>query len=160
MPAVAIEKCIDGKGLPERLSKELDEITETVRRQAFTLFERRGGMIGSDLQNWFDAERETVWSPQSEVIEHDGEYRARIAVPGFQAKDLQVVATPDALIVEAQKTHNHENRDGAVRLCEFTDKKLFRRLGLPSQIDVEKTTASLENGLLEVNAPKAAPANR
>ena len=86
MPAVAIDKCRDSERLPERLWNDLNEITENVRRHAFNLFERRGRTIGSDLQNWFDAEREIVWAPPSEVVESDGEYRARIALPGFQAK--------------------------------------------------------------------------
>jgi len=159
MPTVAIEKCRDSESLPEHMCRELEEITENVRRQAFSLFERRG-TIGSDLQNWLDAEREVVWSPPSEVVESDGHYRARIAMPGFQPKDLQVFATPDALIVEAEKTHTHDGKDGSVRMCEFSDKKLFRRLDLPSPIDVDRTTASLENGLLEVKAPKAAATTR
>lgn len=153
MPAVAIEKFRDSGKLPASLSKDLDEITETVRREAFSLFERRGA---SDLENWFDAERGVMWSPPSEVIEKDGEYRARIALPGFQPKDLQVVATPDSLFVEAENTHSHDGKEGKVRFCEFSDKKLFRRLDMPSRIDVDKTTASLENGMLQVNAPKAA----
>lgn len=158
MPAVAIEKCRNSENLPETISKELNEITETVQREAFNLFERRGGVIGSDLENWLSAERGVVWSPPSEVVERDDEYRARIALPGFQSKDLQVVATPDSVIVEAEKTHTHEGKEGTVRFCEFSDKKVFRRLDMPSPIDVDKTTASLENGMLQVNAPKAAAA--
>jgi HSP20 family molecular chaperone IbpA len=151
MPTITIEKYRDSEGLPDRLWRDLNEITEEVRRRAFGLFERRGRMTGSDLENWFEAEREVVWAPPSEVIEH----QARIALPGFQPRDLQVVATPEALIVEAEATHTHEGKDGKVYLCEFSDKKLFRRLDLPSPIDIDKTTASLENGMLQVNAPKA-----
>ena len=103
MPTVAIDKHRASGSLPERLWKEFNEITENVRRRAFDLFERRGGTSSLDLQNWFDAEREVVWSPASEVIENDGAYSARIALPGFQPRDLQVVATPDALIVETEK---------------------------------------------------------
>jgi len=69
----------------------------------------------------------------------DGEYRARIALAGLQPKDLKVVATPDSLIIEAERSHTHEDKDGTVRLCEFSDKKLFRRLDLPSRIDVDRT---------------------
>jgi len=54
-------------------------LTENVRRHAFGLFESCGPTFGADLQNWFDAEREVVWSPTSEVVEKHGEYRARIA---------------------------------------------------------------------------------
>ena len=155
MPTIAIEKYRDPGALPEGLKWNLNQITEEVRRHAFGLFERRGRTIGSDLENWFEAEREIVWAPPSEVIENTDSYQARIALPGFQARDLQVVATPEILIVEAGATHTHEDKDGKVHLCEFSDKKLFRRLDLPSRIDIDNTTASLENGMLQVNAPKA-----
>ena len=155
MSSIAIERYRDVSSLPERIWQDLNDITEEVRRRAFNLFERRGRAIGSDLANWFEAEREVVWAPPSEVIENKDNYQARIALPGFQPKDLQVVATPDALIVEAETKHSHHGKDGKVRLCEFSDKKMFRRLDLPSAIDVDRTTASLENGMLQVTAPKA-----
>jgi HSP20 family protein len=155
MPSISIEKYRDQESLPDRLWQDLNELTEEVRRHAFSLFESRGQIIGRDLENWFEAEREVVWAPPSEVIEKKEGYQARIAVPGFQPKDIQVVATPEALIIEAENKHTHSSRDEKVCLCEFSDKKLFRRLDLPFQIDVDKTTASLENGMLQVNAPKA-----
>ncbi len=156
MPVIAIEKYRDHTSVPERLWRDINDITEEVRRRAFTLFEGQGRRIGSDLENWVAAEREVLWAPPSEVIETPQGYQARIALPGFQAKDLQVVATPGALIIEAEAQHTHEGKKEKVCLCEFSDKKLFRRLELPSQIDVDQTTAQLENGILQVNAPKAA----
>ena len=155
MPTIAIEKYRGSEALPDRLWRNLNEITEEVRHRAFGLFERGGRMSGSDLEHWFEAEREVVWAPPSEVIENKDSYQARIALPGFQPRELQVVATPEALIVEAEATHTHAGKDGKVYLCEFSDKKLFRRLDLPSPIDIDKTTASLENGMLQVDAPKA-----
>lgn len=89
----------------------------------FSLFENRGRRICSDLENWFDAEKEVVCAPASEVIEAGDSYRARIALPGLQAKDLQVIATPDALIVKGETKHTHQERDGKVCLCEFSDKR-------------------------------------
>jgi len=47
-----------------------------------------------------------------------------------------------------------------VCFCEFSGKKLFRRLDLPSEIDVNKVTASLDKGILEIDAPKATQSKR
>jgi hypothetical protein len=90
------------------------------------------------------------------LIENKDEFRARVALPGFDVKDLAVTATPNALIVRAEASHTHEGKQGEVRFCEFSGKQMFRRLDLPSEIDVDKVTASLDKGILEITAPKAA----
>jgi HSP20 family protein len=109
------------------------------------------------VDNWLQAERDVVWSPASELVDDKKEFRARIALPGFDAKDIQVSAMPDALLIQADATHTHEGKSGNVRFCEFSEKNLFRRLPLPASIDVDKVTASLDKGILEVTAPKATP---
>jgi HSP20 family protein len=134
----------------------MNAITDRIRQRAFGLFERRGRAIGLDLDDWLQAEREVVWSPASELVENKDNFCARLALPGFDAKDLEVTATPNGLIIQAESTHTHEGKEGEVCFCEFSGKKLFRRLDLPSEIDIAKVTASLDKGILQVNAPKAA----
>jgi len=126
-----------------------------MRKRAFDLFRRRNGERASELDDWLQAERELVSSPACEVIDEEQELRARIALPGFDAKDIQVSAMPDALIIEADAAHTHEEKNGNVCLCQSSQTKLFRRLGLPASIDVDKVRASLDKGILEVTAPKA-----
>ena len=156
MANVAVEKCRESGTFPETLWEKMNAITEDIRRHAFDLFERRGRTVGSDLADWLEAEREVVWSPASELIENKNDFRARLALPGFDPKDLEVTATPNALVIRAESAHTHEGKEGEVCFCEFSGQKLFRRLDLPSDIDVDKVTASLDKGMLEIVAPKAA----
>jgi len=160
MSNIAVEKCPDSGALPERLWQKINAITNEIRQQAFGFFERRGRTIGMDLDDWLQAEREVVWSPASELVENKDEFCARLALPGFDAKDLEVTATPNAVIVRGESTHTHEGKEGEVCFCEFSGKKLFRRVDLPSEIDVNKVTASLDKGMLEIDAPKATRSKR
>jgi HSP20 family protein len=96
-------------------------------------------------------------SPASELVDHDKEFSARIAAPGFNAKDIQVSAMPEALIIEADAAHTHDEKSGSICLCEFSEKKLFRQLPLPVSINVDKVTAWLDKGVLHITAPKAMP---
>jgi len=160
MSNVAIQKCSDPEALPKTLWQRMNAITDEIRQRAFDLFEGRGRTIGMDLGDWLQAEREVVWSPASELVEKKDDFCARVAVPGFDAKDLEVTATPNELIVQAESTHTHEGKEGDVCLCEFSGRKLFRRLDLPSEIDVNKVTASLDKGILEIDAPKATQPKR
>jgi HSP20 family protein len=160
MSNVAVEKCPDSGALPGTLWQRMNAITDEIRQRAFGLFEKHGRTIGMDLDDWLQAEREVVWSPASELVEKKDDFCARVALPGFDAKDLEVTATPNALIVRAESTHTHEGKKGEACFCEFSGKKLFRRFDLPSGLDVDKVTASLDKGILEIVAPKAVQTKR
>jgi HSP20 family protein len=155
MSQIAIHKCKNLETTPQTLLEHLEAITDSIRKRAFNLFQNRNGQNGSDLDDWLKAERDVVWSPASELVDDKKEFRARIALPGFDAKDIQVSAMPDALVIQADATHTHEGKSGNVRFCEFSENKLFRRLPLPASIDVDKVTASVDKGILQVTAPKA-----
>jgi HSP20 family molecular chaperone IbpA len=156
MARIEIKRCEDRESIPEAVSEQARAITEAIRRRAYDLFQSRKDGNGSDLEDWLQAEREVAWVPASELVEGDTEIRARIALPGFDAKEIEVSAMPDALVVRADATHSHEGKSGKVCFCEFSHQKLFRRLDLPAPIDVDKVSASLDKGILQVVAPKAA----
>jgi HSP20 family protein len=155
MAQIAINKGKDLETPPQRVLEQAREITETIKQRAFDLFRSRNSRHGSDLDDWLQAERDVVWSPASELLDDEKEFKASIAVPGFDAKDIQVSALPDALVIQAGANHTHEEKSGNVRFCEFSEKQLFRRLDLPASVDVDKVTASLDKGVLRVTAPKA-----
>ena len=157
MSQVAIQKCKSYKTIPQTFLQRLEAITESIRKQAFLISQHRCGGIGSDVDDWLQAEREVVLSPTSELVDDEEEFRARIALPGFDAKDIQVSAMPDALVIHADANHTHEGERGDVRFCEFSGKTLFRRLELPAPIEVDKVSASLDKGILKVTAPKKTP---
>jgi HSP20 family protein len=155
MSQVAINKWKNPERTPRTFLENLETITDSIRKRAFNIFQNHGGN-GSEVDDWLQAERDVVWSPTSELVDDQKEFRARIALPGFDAKDIQVSAMQDALVIQADATHAHEGKSGNVRFCEFSEKNLFRRLPLPAPIDVDKVTASVDKGILEVTAPKAA----
>lgn len=157
MSKVAIHKCENPETTSQTLLEQVEAITDSIRKRAFHLFQNRGGENGWDLDDWLQAEQDLVWSPASELVDDEKEFRVRIALPGFDAKDIQVSAMPDALVIQADATHTHEGKRGNVCFCEFSGNKLFRRLPLPASIDVDRVTASVDKGMLDVTAPKAAP---
>jgi HSP20 family molecular chaperone IbpA len=156
MAQISISKYTDPEAMPETMLERIGAITDIIRERAYDLFESRDGASGSDLGDWLQAERDTVWLPVSELLDEGTEFRARLALPGFDAKDVQVSALRDALVVQADATHTHEGHNGNVCFCEFSQNKVFRRINLPASIDVDKVSASLDKGILLVTAPKAA----
>ena len=156
MLLVAIYKCKNSKTTLQPLLERIEAgITDSIRKRACDIFQHRNGGNGSDLDDWLEAERDVVLLPASELVDDENEFRARIALPGFDAKDIQVSAMPDALVIQADTTHTHEGQEGNVCFCDFSEKQLFRRLNLPASIDVDGVRASVDKGMLQVTAPKA-----
>lgn len=152
---VTVEKYRDAADAPEKLSSKMNEIVEEIRHRAFELFEHEGCRHGADREHWSRAERDVVWSPTADLVENEKSFAVQLAIPGFDPREIHLSATPQFLIIEADSAHGHDQKQSAVQFCEFSEKRLFRRVDLPSEIDLEKITASLEKGILRINAPKA-----
>jgi HSP20 family molecular chaperone IbpA len=154
MPNVAVQRVNETeKDAPifDGLKKRFDE----VRQRAFELFEKRGCEIGRGLEDWFKAERE-IGSPAAELTEKDKEYEVQIALPGFDEKDVEVTAAPNEIIVHGASKKEKKSEEGKVLWTEFTSSDVYRQFLVPNQIDSDKTTATLEKGLLRITAPKSA----
>ncbi len=157
MPRVNIQRVRPGT---EGSSSFLDDVQRTfdeIQRRAFGLFQERGGFGGSDLEDWIRAERDLFQVGASELVEKEKEFVLRVAVPGLEAKHLKVTALPDTLVIEGQGEHVRESKEEHTLFREFTEKKLFRRVDLPSNLDLDKVKATLDKGVLEITAPKLAP---
>jgi len=155
MPSVSIQKVRKAEAAPAGSLEPVYSLFEEVRRRAYELFEERGYAAGREVEDWLRAEWELLWSPRSEVVETDQEIQVRVAAPGMEAKDLQVTATPEWVIVQGAAGRKREKHAGTVRFSEFSGRKLYRRLELPAPIDVETTKTRLEKGILEIRAVKA-----
>lgn len=152
---VARVPSIEDRKLP--IFDEFNEIAEKIRIRAFNLFANRGFNGGNDLEDWLLAEREICW-PTAELVEEDDEFEVKVALAGFEPKDITVTATPRELIIKAahreERTHDDDDKDAKVHWSEFRGSNVYRRIPLPADIDVKKVSAEFEHGMLEIEAPK------
>jgi HSP20 family protein len=149
-----IVKNVDG-GSKETLPVfgEIAKRFDAIERRAFGLFERRGYELGHELEDWLKAEHE-LGCPAAELSEKDGAYKMQIALPGFDAKDVEVTATPSEVVVHAAMKQQKKGEKDNVLWSEFGSSDVYRRFELPNPINADKVTANLENGLLHVSAPE------
>lgn len=138
--------------------QEIDDLADKIRVRAYNLFKGRGFSAGSDIDDWLTAEREICW-PAAEMLEDDDHFNARVALAGFDPKDVAVTATPREIIVKAsrkdEKKKTSKESDGMVRWSEFHSNEVYRRIHLPTDIDVDKVEAEMSRGMLKIKAPKA-----
>ena len=156
MPQVAVTKVNDAEKKTLPVFGEITKRLEAVQQRAFDLFEKRGRELGHDLEDWFKAEQELFGWPEAEFAEKESAYELEIPLPGFEAKDVDVTATPNEVIVHAATEKEKKTQKDDVLWTEFGSDEVYRRFDVPNAVNVEQVTAKLDNGRLRINAPKVA----
>lgn len=133
---------------PSSVFDQMNEMQDRIMRRAYEIFGRNGNQLGRDLEHWAQAERELVWKPAFELSEKHGQFHLQAAIPGVDAKDIDLEVTPEDIILKAETQHEHKEQKGIVHYCEFERGKMFRSIHLPKKIDPDKVKAEFKNGLL------------
>jgi HSP20 family molecular chaperone IbpA len=136
---------------------EFDRIADRIRLEAYNLFARRGSGDGGALDDWLEAERNVCW-PAAKLVERDGAFVLEVALAGFEPSEISLTATPREIMIKANHERtkkSDEKKAPTLRWSEFRSDEVYRRVELPSSVDVGKTTADFKNGLLVVVAPLA-----
>jgi len=154
MANVTVQKVAENKPALTPVLEEMKSTFDKIRERAFELFERRGGAPGFDVEDWVRAEHDLFWVPQAELVETEGEFKIKVGVPGFEAKDLDIQAHPSEILVLGHAEKREEKAQEDVSYSEFGMKSLYRRFALTTPIEIGAVTANVENGMLTVIAPK------
>ena len=161
MSNVAVVKVANQAERTLPVFRAIEDLATRIRERAFALCSNRGFGDGHALEDWLIAEREFCW-PAGELKEGDKDFVLSMALPGFEASGVSVTATPRDIIVHAKYEHKKEPASKADKVCwsEFRSNDVYRRVQLDRDIDVERVSATLKNGLLLVTAPKIETAKK
>jgi HSP20 family protein len=135
----------------ETILDELDRLHRAISRRAYELFQS-GGTWGGALADWLSAERELVSRPAVELRQKDGRFELLAALPGIDAKDIDVQVTRDEVLIKADSGRENTVEKGTVCLSEFGRDRLFRSVRFPERIAPDTTKAEYRNGMLRVTA--------
>ena len=91
-----------------------------------------------------------------EVTEKEKEYDIRAELPGVKKEDLDIDIDKNYLTIRAKKEEEICEDKKAYKKSEFRYGEFSRSVYFPMDIDVEKTNAKLEHGILKIKAPKMA----
>jgi HSP20 family protein len=139
---------------------EVEGVQRHIAQRAQEIFRARGGALGHAVEDWIQAERETIWRPALEVRRTKDALVVEAAVAGIDTKQLDVQVTPTELVLGAPVHHSDREQDGEVLLCEFANGPLFRSYRFPEPVDPARVSAQYRNGMLRVTAPLARPATK
>jgi len=140
------------------LLEQFDSIYDSIAQRAFGLFEGNGRWLGHDLDDWFRAEAEVLHPVHLEMRESDGSFTVEAEVPGFTAKDLEINVEPRCLKIAGKRETKEEEKKGKAIRSEWCAGQILRAVDLPTDVDTAKASASLKDGILTIDLPKAAHA--
>jgi HSP20 family protein len=139
---------------------EVEGVQRRIAQRAQEVFRARASAIGSALEDWMKAERETIWRPALEVRRSKDAFVVEAAIAGIEPKQLDLQVTPTELVLGARVHHSDREQEGEVVLCEFANGPLFRSYKFPEPVDPARVSAQFRNGMLRVTAPLAQPATK
>lgn len=95
-------------------------------------------------------------TPAINVIETNNEYDMEMAVPGLCKDDLNVQIEENILNISMEKKTEVEQKSEKKNYLrrEFSTQQFYRSFELPENVEKEKITAQVENGVLRIVLPK------
>jgi HSP20 family protein len=154
MANVVVKKVEEKKLAVAPVLEEMKATFDKIRKRAFEFFERRGGAPGFDVDDWVRAEHDLFWVPQAELVETESEFKIKVGVPSFEAKDVNITAQTNEIVIQGEAEKREEKTEKGFLYSEFGTKSLYRRFAFAAPIDIDAVTANVENGMLTITAPK------
>jgi HSP20 family protein len=142
----------------ENIFERADAMFDAIARRAFELFEGDSHTFGRDVENWLQAEEELLHPLHLDLTETGEGFEVKAEVPGFTEKELQINVEARRVAISGKREEKKEEKKGKTIHSETCSDQIMRVVQLPADVDTEKATATLKNGILELHLPKAAPA--
>ena len=114
--------------------------------------------IFNDFFNTEWMEKANATAPAINVVEHDNGYAVEVAAPGMTKDDFNVHLDEDgniSITMEKKSENKEENKkNGHYLRREFSYSKFQQTMVLPDNVDKEKISASVKDGVLTIDLPK------
>ena len=114
-----------------------------------TFFPRDLTSFGPRTVGARDSDRQFWRHPGYEVHEDDKNYMVSVDVPGVRAEDMKIDVKDNMLHVSGGRKIKKNG--------EVSESKFDYRLSMGENVDLDKLTANLDSGVLQLMAPKKEP---
>ena len=115
---------------------------------------RTQNWLPSIFNDFFDndwMERANATAPAINVIESENDYKIELAAPGMTKKDFNVHIDEDnnlVIAMEKKEQKKEEKKNSRYLRREFSYSKFQQTMILPNDVEKDKITAQVEDGVL------------
>lgn len=100
-------------------------------------------------------DRSSIWGFPLDVTEADEHFTVKAAVPGMNPDDLDITISDNVLTIKGETQDEEVREDEKVHLRERRFGSFMRSISLPTPVESDNVTATVENGILTLQIPKA-----
>lgn len=125
------------------------------------MMRKNQGWLPDIFNDFFDTEwmeKANATAPAINVVEHDNSYAVEVAAPGMTKDDFNVHLDEDgniSITMEKKSENKEENKkNGHYLRREFSYSKFQQTMVLPDNVDKDKISASVKDGVLTIDLPK------
>ncbi len=126
-----------------RMSREMDRLFETLA-PAFHVANGAGAQRSKGLS-----------VPPVNLSQDDANLYAELELPGVAPENVEIFAQGDSLTIKGSRQIVQDERTKQVIRSERVSGSFERTLTLPVEIDSDKVSAALKDGVLTITLPKA-----
>ena len=120
--------------------------------------------LPSIFNDFFDNDwmvKANATAPAINVLESDTDYKVEVAAPGMTKEDFNIHLSEDnELVISMEKKNETKEENNNNRKClrrEFSYSKFEQALVLPDDVEKDKISANVTDGVLTVDLPKRTP---
>jgi HSP20 family protein len=139
----------------EKLFDKFTAISQDIADKAFEFFRNRGGELGREMEDWFNAESKVLRFVPLEVTQQNGTVRVTAEVAGFKPEDIEISVHGKTLMISGETEKKDESTDHEIVYSDFESNRFFRQVELPCFVDAGNAKAEVNEGLLTVALPRA-----
>jgi HSP20 family protein len=143
--------------------------------------ERSGAMLSplEEVERWFNEAWSSPFSllsrrawpmfgaagfeditPAVDLYEEGKDLVMKSDLPGVKKEDLHIDISENLLTISGEKKEEETAEKGGLYRCERSYGRFSRSFELPHEVDRDKITASLKEGVLEIRLPKSERAEK
>lgn len=89
-----------------------------------------------------------------DVIDEGDSIRVVADLPGFNKDEIEIYIEDGSLVIKAEKKEEREEKEKNYIMRERKYGEVYRKIMLPTEVDIEKAKANYNNGVLEIILPK------
>lgn len=134
------------------IEKTPDNFIKSVNDEISSILNRNFDSLFPEIVNKNDSVEK--FTMPVELHEHENEYCVNAEIPGIKKEDLDIDLDKNHITINAKKEEQKEENDTHYKKSEFRYGEFSRTIYFPTEIDIDKTSAKLEHGILKIKAPK------
>jgi HSP20 family protein len=109
-------------------------------------------MVPSNFDRVFNTPS-LMMSPGFEIRESEDKYHLQVEMPGIKASDVNVELEDNGRVLHISGSRKRETEDEHGNRS-FSSSRFDRRISIGDNVDAEKMTGNLQDGILSIEAPK------